>query len=74
MISISKQSQTVLFILLVLFLFVLLMSYFIKKELNIENYGWSCTYTPNKDYYLEDWILGGNPAGLALARDNIKHY
>jgi hypothetical protein len=69
-----NETQKVLFILSILFLVVLLMSSFIQKELNIENYGWSCTYTPNKDYYLEDWILGSNPAGLAMARDSIKHY
>ncbi len=23
-----------------------------------EEYGWSCTYTPNKDYYKQDWLMG----------------
>ena len=37
-----------------------------------ENFGWSCTFTPNVDYYKADWLLGGNSAGEAMARDAIK--
>ena len=59
---------------LLLILLLLLIVYFIYKnnKNNKEHYGWSCTFTPNKDYYLQDWLLGGNPVGLALARDSIK--
>ena len=24
-----------------------------------EPFGWTCVYTPNKDYYKEPWLLGG---------------
>jgi len=37
-----------------------------------ENFAWSCTFTPNVDYYKGDWLLGGNAAGEAMARDAIK--
>ena len=39
-----------------------------------EPFGWNCTFTPNKDYYKQDWILGDNPLARALARDSIKSY
>ncbi len=37
-----------------------------------ENFGWSCSFTPNIDYYKEDWLLGGNEMAQAAARDSIK--
>jgi hypothetical protein len=39
---------------------------------NRENFGWSCSFTPNIDYYKEDWLLGGNEMAQAVARDSIK--
>ncbi len=56
-------------ILLLLFFFCILFF-----TLPVERFGWNCTYTPNKDYYKEDWILGDNPVGQAMARDAIKRY
>jgi len=44
--------------------------YILKKEK--EGYGWSCSFTPNVDYYKEDWLLKGNEMAQALARDSIK--
>ena len=51
--------------------------YILKKEK--EGYGWSCSFTPNVDYYKEDWLLRdprsrikGNEMAQALARDSIK--
>jgi hypothetical protein len=58
--------EVLIFALLVTIIILLLLN-------NKENYAWSCTFTPNKDYYKEDWILGNNPGALALARDNIKY-
>jgi hypothetical protein len=37
-----------------------------------EPFGWECNWKPNKDYYKEDWLLGGEPMANALARDSIK--
>ena len=37
-----------------------------------EKFGWACYYTPQKDYYKDKQILGGNPVAESLARDAIK--
>ena len=39
-----------------LLLLLLLFFLFFKKY---ESFGWNCTYTPNKPYYKQNWILGG---------------
>lgn len=44
-----------------------------KNKLNsIENYSWSCTFTPNKDYYKENWILGDNDFSDRISALAIK--
>jgi len=64
-------NQIFILLLLISLLLLIILS---SNKTSLEYYGWSCTYTPNKDYYKEDWILGNNPTGLALARDSIKLY
>lgn len=39
---------------------------------SVENYSWSCTFTPNKDYYKQDWILGDNHMSDRIASLAIK--
>ncbi len=39
-----------------------------------ENYAWSCTFIPNKNYYKEDWILGDNQMSDRIAALAIKQY
>lgn len=48
---------------------ILLLILFKKRK---EHFSWSCNWTPNKDYYKEKWLLGGNDAALAMARDSIQ--
>ena len=55
---------------LILFFFIFFIIIYILK--NRENFGWSCSFTPNIDYYKEDWLLKGNEMAQALARDSIK--
>jgi len=56
---------------LLIILLVLIIIYFKYSKKN-ESFGWNCTWTPNVDYYKEDWLLGNNPAALTLARDSIQ--
>jgi hypothetical protein len=49
---------------------ILLAVYWLTKD--EEKFGWNCTFSPNVDYYKEDWLLGGNPAAESLARGGIK--
>lgn len=37
-----------------------------------EKFGWACYYTPQKNYYKDKWLLGGNQMAQAMARDAIK--
>jgi hypothetical protein len=55
---------------LILFFFIFFFVLYILKT-EKEGYGWSCSFTPNVDYYKEDWLLGGNSMAQAAARDSI---
>ncbi len=58
-----------LFLLLLVIVLILLT---ILSTNNVENYGWSCTFTPNKDYYKQEWILGDNHMSDRIAALAIK--
>ncbi len=45
---------------------------YIRHKDRIETFAWDCVYKPVKDYYKDSWILGGNAAAEAMARDSIK--
>ena len=61
-------------LLILLILLFMIWKYYVRSNKKIEEtFGWNCVWTPNVDYYKEDWILGNNPGALALARDNIKY-
>ena len=53
------------------FLIIYLIILYLVK-ISKENFGWSCNFTPNVDYYKEDWLLGGNEMAHAMSRDSIK--
>jgi len=57
---------------LLIVLLILVVIYFKQIKKFSESFGWNCVWTPNVDYYKEDWLLGDNPAALALARDSIQ--
>jgi hypothetical protein len=59
------ESIFLLFLVIVLILLTILSS-------EVENYGWSFTFTPNKDYYKQDWILGDNSMSDRIAALAIK--
>ncbi len=40
----------------ILCFFAIILFLFFKQS---EGFGWTCVYTPNKDYYKEPWLLGG---------------
>jgi hypothetical protein len=56
---------------LILFFFIFFIIIYILNKRR-EGYGWSCSFTPNYDYYKEDWLLGSNEMAQALARDAIR--
>ena len=43
-----------------------------QNNTNTENFAWSCTWTPNVDYYKEDWLLGDNPVVNSIVRGSIQ--
>ena len=54
------------FLLLLIFTSIL----FLSQNSSVEEYGWSCTYTPNVDYYKQNWLL---PTGMEdIVRGSIK--
>jgi hypothetical protein len=55
---------------LIVYIFIIIgLLYLFKTK---ERFGWSCYYTPQKNYYKQTWLLGGNQAAESLARDSIK--
>jgi len=46
--------MTILVLSLCLFLLSLCLVFYRSKE----GFSWSCTWIPNKAYYMEDWLLG----------------
>ena len=61
---------SILNIILILFIFGLIFFCKLFEKTTLEHYGWSCTYTPNVDYYKQNWLL---PQGAEdIVRGSIK--
>ena len=55
---------------IILLLLIFTSILFLSQKSVVEEYGWSCTYTPNVDYYKQNWLL---PSGAEdIVRGSIK--
>ena len=74
--KVKRVNKMMIFENLVLFLFVIILILLVILNIfsnnSLENYSWSCTFTPNKDYYKQDWILGDNHMSDRIASLAIK--
>jgi hypothetical protein len=66
-----QQVIVITLLLLLLSLFIVLLSFFKNGK---EHYGWSCTYTPNINYYLDSSIIGNSPIVRSITADTIKQF
>ena len=56
----------------ILILCCLLVLLIIVQHTKQENFAWSCTWIPEKDYWQESWLMGTEGPSRSITADTIR--
>ncbi len=57
---------------IILVLTLLLILLLIFNQTKQENFAWSCTWIPEKDYWKESWLMGTDGPSRSITADTIR--